>query len=72
MDINYGYKGFLVTTIRINYKDLHKLSNTDQLAIRKILELLNEYNQDIPYKSLLAYMDEPIKMLSKLKEYCID
>jgi hypothetical protein len=72
MDINYGYKGFLVTTIRINYKDLHKLSNTDQLAIIKILELLNEYNQDIPYKSLLAYMDEPIKMLSKLKEYCID
>lgn len=72
MDSNYKYKGFLVNAIRINYKDLHKLSNTDQLAIIKILELLNEYNQDIPYKSLLAYMDEPIKMLSKLKEYCID
>ena len=65
----YLLKDSIITLDRNNIDDVIK---SNQLAIRKILELLNEYNQDIPYKSLLAYMDEPIKMLSKLKEYCID
>ncbi len=58
--------------LKFNNKNLEKLSSTDRQALDKIFEYLKSYNQDISYKTLMPYMDEPRILYSKLKEYYID
>lgn len=61
----------LRNNIKFNNKYLNKLTNTDQLALDKIMEYLEIYNEDIPYITLMPYVNEPRLLLMKLKEYYI-
>lgn len=72
MDNNFKFKSYLKNVIKFNYMHLDKLSKTDRLAVAKISTILNEYNEDIPYKTLMIYIDDPIKLLSKINEYILD
>lgn len=72
MDNNLKFKILLSNNIKYNNKDLNKPSNTERLALEKVMEYLEIYNQDIPYKTLMPYVDEPRILLVKLKEYNID
>jgi hypothetical protein len=58
--------------VRFNNQDLNKLNTTDRLSLDKIMEYLKVYNEDIPYKSMMHYVDEPRILYNKLKEYYID
>lgn len=57
--------------LKFNNKNLEKLSYTDRQALEKVFEYLESYNQDILYKTLMPYIDEPRIIYSKLKEYYI-
>jgi hypothetical protein len=58
--------------LKFNNKNLEKLSSTDRQALEKVFEYLESYNQDISYKTLMPYMDEPRNLYNKLKEHHID
>jgi hypothetical protein len=58
--------------LKFNNKNLEKLSSTDRQALEKVFAYLESYNQDISYKTLMPYMDEPRILYNKLKEYYID
>lgn len=58
--------------LKFNNKNLDKLSSTDRQALVKVFTYLESYNQDISYKTLMPYIDEPRILYSKLKEYYID
>lgn len=72
MDNNVKFKMILRNNIKYNINDLSKLTNTDRKALDKVLEYLEIYNQDIQYKTLMPYVDEPRILYNKLKEYYID
>jgi hypothetical protein len=72
MNNNEKFHITLKGNLRFNNKDISKLSNTDRLALDKIMEYLELYNADIPYKTMISYIDEPRTIYSKLKEYYID
>ena len=72
MDSNVKFKMILRNNIKYNINDLSKLSNTDKQAFNKVMEYLEIYNEDIPYKNMMPYVDEPRILLMKLKEYYID
>jgi hypothetical protein len=69
---NVKFKMILRSNVKFNNKDLSKLSNTDKQAFIKVMEYLEIYNEDIPYKTMMPYVDEPRILLMKLKEYYID
>ena len=72
MDNNVKFKMILRNNIKYNINDLSKLNNTDRQAFIKVMEYLEIYNEDIPYKTMMPYVDEPGILLIKLKEYYID
>jgi hypothetical protein len=58
--------------VKFNNKNLDKLNDTERKALEKLLNMLESYNKDITYKSLMIYVDEPLLLYNKLKEYYID
>jgi hypothetical protein len=72
MDNNVRFKILLRNNVRYNNQYLVKLNDTERKALEKVLDMLELYNKDITYKSLMIYVDEPLLLYNKLKEYYID
>jgi hypothetical protein len=72
MDNNVRFKILLRNNVRYNNQYSVKLNDTERKALEKVLDMLELYNKDITYKSLMIYVDEPLLLYNKLKEYYID
>lgn len=72
MDSNVRFKILLRNNVRYNNQNLSELNDIERTALDKVLEMLDIYNKDIPYKTLMTYIEQPRILYNKLKEYYID